>query len=198
MRRLKDLWRDPWATIVILQLRIDSVTTAVGCSYGLAYNIKHDLLIFWKVSLLCVPWHTHELNGTVPAASLSVWKRTKKTCSTEFFMWADNRVITINLNESVLQCIGNILLLLPGNLRLNHRHILRFLRSAFNHFQRKGDNGNAEFYGEALLMIWNAIRRKLPGLLTRRDLLHHENARPKWILINPGENWPTFATFFLN
>jgi histone-lysine N-methyltransferase SETMAR len=46
------------------------------------------------------------------------------------------------------------------------------------HFQKLGENVNYSWYCEVHLKILDAIRRKLPGQLTRGIMLHHDNARP--------------------
>jgi histone-lysine N-methyltransferase SETMAR len=46
------------------------------------------------------------------------------------------------------------------------------------HFQKLGENVNSASYCEVLLMLRDAIRRKRPGQLARRVLIHHDNARP--------------------
>jgi hypothetical protein len=45
-------------------------------------------------------------------------------------------------------------------------------------FQKLGENVNSASYSEALLKLWNAIRRKRPGQLARGILFQHDNARP--------------------
>jgi histone-lysine N-methyltransferase SETMAR len=46
------------------------------------------------------------------------------------------------------------------------------------HFQKNGGNVNPASYCEFLLKLQDAIRRKLPGQLARRVLLHNDNVRP--------------------
>jgi hypothetical protein len=41
-------------------------------------------------------------------------------------------------------------------------------------FHKRDENVNSASYGEVLLKIRDAIRRKLPGQLARRVLLHHD------------------------
>jgi hypothetical protein len=45
------------------------------------------------------------------------------------------------------------------------------------HFQKHGENLNSASYCDVLLKLRDSIRRKLPGLLARGVLLHHDNAR---------------------
>jgi hypothetical protein len=47
------------------------------------------------------------------------------------------------------------------------------------HFHNHGENVSCAPYEycEVLLKLWDAIRRKLPGQLARRVLLHQDNAR---------------------
>jgi hypothetical protein len=45
------------------------------------------------------------------------------------------------------------------------------------HFQNRGEYVNSASYCEVLLKLRDAIRRKRPGQLARRILLHHDNAR---------------------
>jgi hypothetical protein len=46
------------------------------------------------------------------------------------------------------------------------------------HFQKRGENVNCASYCEVLLKLRDAIRRKHPGQLARRALLHQDNVRP--------------------
>jgi hypothetical protein len=45
------------------------------------------------------------------------------------------------------------------------------------HFQKRGENVNSASYCEVMLKLHDAIRRKIPGQLARRILLHRDNAR---------------------
>jgi hypothetical protein len=45
------------------------------------------------------------------------------------------------------------------------------------HFQKRGENVNSTSYGEILLKLRDAIRRKRPSQLARWVLLHHDNVR---------------------
>jgi hypothetical protein len=45
-------------------------------------------------------------------------------------------------------------------------------------FQERGENVNSASYCEVTLKLRDPIRRKLPGHLAGRVLLHHDNARP--------------------
>jgi hypothetical protein len=46
------------------------------------------------------------------------------------------------------------------------------------HFQKLGEYVNFASYCEVLLKLRDAIRRKCPGQLARRVLVHHDNAGP--------------------
>jgi hypothetical protein len=46
------------------------------------------------------------------------------------------------------------------------------------HFQKHGGNVIYFSFYEVLLILRDAIRRKLPGQLAEGDLHHHDNARP--------------------
>jgi hypothetical protein len=94
--------------------------------------------------------------------------------------------ITPNVNQSALQCNGNIpvhlqpeslkVTQLPGKVMLTM--FWNFLGVLLAHFQKCGINVNSASYCEVLLKLQDAICRKCPGQWARRILLCHENARP--------------------
>jgi hypothetical protein len=51
------------------------------------------------------------------------------------------------------------------------------------HFQKRGENMSSIRYGEVLLQLRDAIRRKLPDQLARGALLHHGNSRPHTVQV---------------
>jgi hypothetical protein len=101
----------------------------------------------------------------------------KKICLIRLLLRTDHGCITTNLIQSVLQCTGNIpVRLQPKSLRLQGRHPLgRICLQCFwnsqgvrlAHFLKHGENVNSALYCEVLLKLYDAIRRKCPGQLTR-------------------------------
>jgi histone-lysine N-methyltransferase SETMAR len=81
------------------------------------------------------------------------------------------------------------------------------------HFQKRGENVNSASYCEVLLMLRDAIRRKLLGQLARGVLLNHDNAKPhiaratqeriqelQWELLEHppySQNWPLVTSICL-
>jgi histone-lysine N-methyltransferase SETMAR len=103
-------------------------------------------------------------------------------------MGMNHGCITTNLNQSALQCNGNI----PVHLQPNSskfkvtQSTAKVMLTVFwdpqgallAHFQKHDENMNFASYHEVILKLRGAICRKHLGQLARRLLLHHDNIGP--------------------
>jgi transposase len=109
MQRVKELFQAD------RRITTDSVATALGHSHGLAYNIIYDNLKSQKV---CTWWlstklkHREKVKRTewVCPCNISYSMQMNKilVCLTRLLLGTNHGCFTTNMNQSVLQCNGNI------------------------------------------------------------------------------------------
>lgn len=177
------------------RITIDCVSSAIGCSVGLAYSIVHDRLNFHKV---CARWVPRDLNAENKMNRMG-------QCLHNLCRYADEgedmltRIITADESwvhhyqpESkrvsmqwkhpsspcakkfkVTPSAGKVML----TVFWDHQGVL------LTNFQKKDDRVNSLSYCKLLVKLRSTIRRKRPGLLTRGVILLHDNARPHTALL---------------
>jgi hypothetical protein len=103
----------------------------------------------------------------------------EKICLIGLLLGTNHGCITINPNQSVLQCSVKP----PSSPSTKKFKVAATVFWApqgvlLAHFQKRGENVNSASYCEVLLKLRDAIHRQLPGQMTRRVVLHYDNARP--------------------
>jgi hypothetical protein len=119
VRRVEELIRDD------RRIMIDSVATALGCSYGRACSIMHDIL---KIRKVCARWVPRELKDreelTECVCSCNIYngmQMKEMSCLIALLLPKNHGCITTNQKHSALQCNGSIPVhLQPESLRLRH------------------------------------------------------------------------------
>jgi histone-lysine N-methyltransferase SETMAR len=136
----------------------------------------------WRIKRVWIEW----VCPCNISSSYSIQMK-EKLCLTGLLLWTNHGCITTNSNWSVLQCnwkhpsspstkkLKFKSTPIAGNLRLSAFWDSQEVLLA--HFQNRGEYVNSASYCEVLLKLRDAIRRKRPGQLVRRVLLHHDNAR---------------------
>jgi hypothetical protein len=104
-------------------------------------------------------------------------------------MGMNHGCITTNLNQSMLQCNGNIsdhlqtksskFKVTPSAGKVMLTVIWDSQGIWLADFQKHGENVNSALNYEVLLKLRDKIHRKRPGQLARGVLFHHNNARPQ-------------------
>jgi hypothetical protein len=115
-------------------------------------------------------------------------QKKEKICGIRLLLRKNQECITTDLNQSLLQCNGNIPLYLqpkslkskvtPSAGKVMLTVFWDFQGVLLAHFQKHGEILSSASYYEVPLKFWDAIPRKLPGQRVRRVLLHNDNARP--------------------
>jgi hypothetical protein len=159
---------------------IDGVATALECSHGLAYSIMHDRLKFRKV---CAKWVLRErkdrehllryadegedmLNRIVTGDES--WVRHYQPESKRAPMQWKHSSSPSSKKFKVTPSAGKVVLTVFWDSQ----------GALLAHIQKRGENVTSASHCEALLKLWDAIRRKRRGQLARGVLLLRDNARP--------------------
>jgi hypothetical protein len=181
------------------RITIDSVTTALGCSSGLAYSIMHGHLKFRKV---CAWWVSRKLRvrEKMNRSGLSLQHLLQYADEGE-----DTSILnrTVNSDKSCVQHYqheskrASMQRKQPSSPSTKKFKVTPLAgKVAFTvfwdsfgvllaHFQKYGENVNSESYCEVLLKLLDVIHRKRPGqlargycfIMTMPDPMHPEQGR---------------------